>query len=106
MSFELKPYGRYVTLEEYNLDKQKEDEEDHLGISNFSFGEQASASQVGNKLYEIFKVIKTGKISDFGYKPSDIVLVENNMVEQVNIDGRDIYFILENYIVGVLKNED
>lgn len=102
---ELVPHGRYITLEKHHLEPAVEEEDDHLGISSFDFGGKTEKSQVGNDLYDVYTVIKTGLISDFGYEPGHVVLVENNMVETVSINGREIHFILENYIVGRLSDE-
>lgn len=102
------PMGRHVKLKKVNLqDESRKDKEDTLGIEGFDFGfDSSTKTSLKNDMFEVYEVVEAGKgCTDFMsvYCEGSKVVVYNNVTEKINILGEDVYFTLENNIVGMVE---
>lgn len=95
------PKNRYIQVVPAKEEKEKKES------SGFMVPEEMLPNSERDK-FEIFKVIKVADNLDlYGEEiTGKTVLIETSMLEKVELEPRVfVYFIRENYIVGMIEND-
>lgn len=87
----MKPCNRFLLIEPI---EEKEGGETSQVLLPESFKKKS--------LYISAKVIDTASDCKIEVKKNQIVLVDNSMVQEVEINEKTNYLVLENYILGIL----
>ncbi len=84
----ISPRNRYILVEPYETKKVKE--------------ERAFVLPTEHEELERYKVVKVIEDSNSSYVPNSYILVPSQMLEKVEISGRDHYLITDNYVIAVV----
>jgi len=88
MNYNLKPFGRYLSIQKVEPKAQKEE-------STLFFKEESSEEPYGEYI-----VLEVGHECKEVYS-NKVILVQNGMVEKY----KDFLFVLENYVIGYIHEQ-
>ena len=55
--------------------------------------------------YVRVKVLKTSANTNLSVLPGDELVVRQAFIEEISVEGKTFYLVLENHVMGVLKHE-
>lgn len=56
--------------------------------------------------YTRVKILKISESCVIPASPGDELVVRGAFIEELSLDGETLYLVLENHVMGVIKNED
>ena len=90
------PKNRHILIEP---ELEKKNKEENVG---FLLPEDY---QERPKPYAVAKVLDIAPSCKIDLNKGDRVLVENSMVQKIDVDGDEVYLLLENYVFGVVSSK-
>tara|TARA_Y100000034_G_C6861431_1_gene392104 strand:+ start:731 stop:1042 length:312 start_codon:yes stop_codon:yes gene_type:complete len=95
------PVNRFISIEEVEFE---EDEIEDNASSNILLPEEYQEEV--RELYGLYYFLCSAKDCSLDVREGDMLIVDNSMVQRVKVGEVEHLIVLENYVVGVIYNDE